>query len=262
MNRILNTLLPAAVLCLAGTAQAQSGIVDQSELHDNVGWNMGFFNDMQQDIEVGIAGELQGFRLRMASQNVANGLPVQIFVGPGPHTSLAPDWSGTAFVTSTFGWEWVYVDCSSAGLHFDVGDIFTIRAGDGVSFTSGVDLTGNSGWPNPFYDQPFYEDQLLRATDRLTFETFVDPDASDLLVTGTCGAQMTFNVTGGSGSYWLVTGNAGSSSPGGIDLAIANPTPRTPMGASIILNVPAAACGLTVQAVDVNYLVASNPVVL
>ncbi|MHC4823891.1 MAG: hypothetical protein ACYTEP_07735 [Planctomycetota bacterium] len=256
------TLLPVIALSVAGSAQAQSGIVDQSELHDNVSWNMDFFNDMQQDIRVGIAGELQGFRVRIASNNVANGLDFQIFLGPGPHNAPTSIWTGKAFVTTAGPWEWVYLDCSAAGLHFDVGDVFTIRAGNGLTFSSGVSLTGNSGWPNPFYTEPFYEDQLPRTTDRLTFETFVDPDPSDLLITGTCGGQMTFNVSNGSGNYWIVSGNAGSSSPGGIDLAIANPTLRGTMGPALIVNVPAGACGQTVQVVDMAYLVASNAVVL
>lgn len=207
MKRILS-LIAAGVLA-AGAAPAQTGVVDQSVLQDNVGWNMGFFFDMQQDVRVGIDGTLEGFKIRIATQTIGLGQPVAVFVGPGPHLPTdVPAWSGTVFANSIGNWEWVFADCSSAGLIFSVGDVFTIRVGDGFVAVPG-DLTGNSGWPTAFYAEPFYEDLNFQSLDPLSFETFVT---------------------------------------------------ITPPTLSAV--VPSAACGKTVQAVDMSTFIPSNAVVL
>ncbi|MCP4094313.1 MAG: hypothetical protein GY747_12785 [Planctomycetes bacterium] len=263
MKKVLSILFPVLALSFAGSATAQTGTLDQSELHTNVAWNMGYFNDMQQDIQVGVAGALEGFKIRMASQNVANGLPVAIFDGPGPHpVGTTPDWQGTAYVTSTLGWEWVWVDCSSANLVFDVYDIFTIRVGDGVNYTSSVDLTGNQGWPNTYYLPPFYEHQNLETLTRLTFETYMVPPTLTLAISGTCGGMMTLTATHGSGSYWVVYGDAGNTTVRGVDLLIANPQIATTMANTFTAYVPASVCGKTVQIVDQLDHSVSNPVIL
>lgn len=262
MNRVLNALLPVVALCVTPSAYAQSGVLDQSETHDNVIWGMQFFNNMQQDILVGIDGTLAGFEIQMLTTDVNEGLPVAIWSGTGPHLT-PPLWTGTVYASQPFVREWVYADCSSAGLQFVAGEIFTIRVGDGLTFSSvPIDLVGNSGWPNPYYAGFFWIDFGYRNTDRLTFKTYMEVDPSVLTVSGTCGASMTFDVANGTGTYWLVYGNAGSSSPFGIDLDIDNPTLATTMGTTLTVNVPAAACGKTVQAVDTTYRIASNPIVL
>lgn len=254
--------IPIVALCLAGSASAQSGILDQAERHDNVAYNMGFFNDLQQDIQVGVDGKLEGFKIRMATQNIANGLPVAIGLGIGPHLIASAVWTGTAFATRSSASEWVFVDCSAANLVFSAGDFYTIMIGDQVNFSPNVDLTANSGWPVAFYPWGYYEDQSLRTYDRLTFETYVLIDPPVLAASGVCGSSMTFDVTNGTGNYWLVYGNAGSSTVFGIDLAMTNPALATTMGASLTVNVPAGACGKTLQAVDMANRIASNPVVL
>lgn len=261
MNFKLPSLLVTAALCLAPITSAQTGIVDVSVTADNVAYNMGFFDDMQQDIQCTTAGVLEGFKIRMATQDINVGLPVAVFLGSGPHVGT-PVWSGTAFATTQGNWEWVFVDCSAAQIQLDVNDIFVIRVGDAIAPTPGVDFTCNQGWPNPFYNFDFFEQTGVQSLTRMTFETYMLPDPLVLIVTGTCGGAMTFDVTTGSGNYWLVYGSAGSSSPFGIDLDIANPQLATTMGAHISVNVPAGACGLTVQAIDMANFVASNPVVL
>ena len=261
MKSIL-TLIPAVALCLAGSASAQSGVLDQSETHDNVMYNMEFFNDTQQDIQVGIDGTLEGFKIRMSTQDIANGLPVAIGLGTGPHTWASAAWTGTAHATQAGNWEWVFVDCSAANLVFNVGDFYTIMIGDQATFSPGVSLTLNQGWPVAFYPWGFYEDQFLQGLTRHTFETFMLIDPPVLAATGTCGASMTFDVSSGTGNYWLVYGSAGSSTVRGIDLAISNPALATTMGASLTVNVPAGACGLTLQAIDMVNMIASNPIVL
>ena len=170
--------LPALLIALsAPELPGQAGQLDQDNtIRDNLSWNMGFFNDHQQDVNVGIAGQLTGFTLRMATQNVANGLPVAVFAGPGPHApSATPLFSTTVFATIRNAWQEVLVDTSSAGLRFQVGDVFVIRCGDATTFSQGVDLTGNSGWPTPFYVPLFYEDGTLRTLDRLYFRSYMLP---------------------------------------------------------------------------------------
>jgi len=260
VKRILS-LFAAGVLAV-GAASAQTGVVDQSVTQDNVGWNMAFYFDMQQDVRVGVDGTLEGFKLRIATVTLGAGQPVSIFVGPGPHLpSAVPAWSGMVFANSLFNWEWVFADCSSAGLNFNAGDVFTIRVGDGIA-PSGGDLTGNSGWPTAFYAEPFYEGLSYENLARLTFETFMLPTPPTLSVTGACPGSVTFDVINGSGNYYLVYGNAGSSTVFGITLAIANPALATTMTSTLNAVVPSAACGKTVQAVDMSTFVPSNAIVL
>jgi hypothetical protein len=264
MKLFQSLLLVGALAALSTPAVAQSGTLDQSVTQDNVFWNMGFFNDMQQDVRCGIDGTLQGFSIRMWTQNAAVGLPVAVFTGhPGPHLpSDTPAWSGTAFASQAGVREWVYVDCSSAGINLAANDVFTIRVGDAVNYTSGVDLTGNSGWPNAFYPEAFYEDLNFRTLDRLTFQTWMMPTPPLLTVTGACPGAVTFDVSNGTGNYYLIYGDAGSSTVRGVDLQIANPQLAATMAAQLNAVVPAAACGKTVQVVDMAYLVASTAIVL
>jgi len=266
MNRILTILLAGV---LAGTlglssASAQSGVLDQSETHDNVTWNMNFFYDMQQDIRVGLDGTLEGFKIRMYTPNVLMGFPVAIFNGPGPHlNSETPAWSGTLFAPQANVFLWAFVDCSSAGINLSVNDVYTIRIGDGFATgATATDLTGNSGWPTAFYPEPFYETLQYQSLARLSFETYMLPTPPSLTVTGTCPGAITFDVANGTGNYWLVYGDAGSSVVRGITLAINNPALATTMTSSLTAVVPPAACGKTVQVVDMVNMVASNPVVL
>lgn len=261
MNLQIPSILLAAALCLTPSLSAQNGVLDQAVEQDNVFYNMAFFNDFQQNVEVGISGDLQGIEIQMSTTDISVGMAVSVFLGPGPHAST-PAWTGTAYNTSVGVTEWVYVDCSSAGLNFNAGDIFTIRIGDTSILTPEISLVGNSGWPNPNYPHDFWEALSLRTLDRMTFRTYVEPPAPVLSATGVCGGSMTFDVTSGTGNYWLVYGNAGSSVVFGVDLAIDNPQLATTMGAQLIANVPAGACGKTVQAVDMQYMIASNPIVL
>jgi len=265
MKSILNLLAAGLLFGLLGTssAHAQNGVLDQAETHDNVAWNMTFFYDMQQDIRVGVDGTLEGFKIRMATTNLLAGHSVSVFLGPGPHfSSETPAWTGTAFASSQGNWEWVFVDCSSAAINLNVNDVFTIRVGDGIAPSGATDLTGNSGFPNAFYPEPFYETLVSQNTARLTFETYMLPPLPILSVTGTCGGSVTFDVANGSGNFYLVYGNAGSSVVHGINLDIANPTLATTMSSSLTAVVPSAGCGKTVQVVDMATLDVSNSVVL
>lgn len=181
MRRIRSTTTAIALFCLAlaAPASAQTGVVDQDNtLKDNVGWNMGYFKDMQQDVKVGITGQMEGFLIRMGSDNAALGLPVAIFAGYGPHAPTAtPLWSGTAYAPyASFSYHNVFVDVSPANLFFNQGDVFTIRVGDGVNVSPGRSLVGNEGFSTvfyPYYTEAFHEDQVAQNSIRLHFRTWV-----------------------------------------------------------------------------------------
>ncbi|MBT4466201.1 MAG: hypothetical protein HOD03_05910 [Planctomycetes bacterium] len=262
MNRIFNSIILVAAMCATSSAFSQSTVLDQSETHDNVVWGMQYYSDMQQDVKVGVDGTLAGFEIQILTTDVTVGLPVAIWDSAGPHVT-SPLWSGIVYASQAGAREWVYADCSAAAIQLIGGDVITIRVGDGLTFTSvPFDLVGNSGWPNAYYAEPFYIDLNYRNTDRLTFKTYMDVPTPALTATGTCGGSMTFNVANGTGNFWLIYGNAGQSTVFGIDLQIANPALATTMGSSLTVNVPAGACGKTLQAVDMVYLIPSNPIVL
>ncbi len=146
-------------LALAGAASAQTGIIDQSNTaNDNVGWNMGFYYDMQQQIPITTTGQLEGFKIKIAADTFNKGLPVAIFFGPGPFPPTAtPLWSGTATPWYPGGYKETFVDLSLASLYFNAGDVITLRVGDGVAPVPGTSLVGNAGLNSPYYPQPFYE---------------------------------------------------------------------------------------------------------
>lgn len=163
------------ILAVAAGAAAQTGTLDQDNTaNKNLTWNMAFFPDLQQEVRVGVAGQLEGFVIRMASQNVSVGLPVALFAGGGPHApSTAPLWSGTAFAATPGSLQIVFVDVTSAPLFFNAGDLFTIRVGNGSTGVSGTDLSGNSGFPSPYYPENFYEAGASKVLDRLYFQSYV-----------------------------------------------------------------------------------------
>lgn len=169
--------LPALLLACAlptGLASAQTGTLDQDNTqNNNLTWNMTFFQDLQQDVQVTIPGQLEGFQVRVWSNAVGNSLPVSVYLGPGPHVSpVLPAWTGAAVATAT-GFHEVFCDTTSANLLFNAGDVFTIRVGDTTVTTSGIDLSGNAGWPNPYYVPSFYEDGNFKSLDRLYFRSYM-----------------------------------------------------------------------------------------
>lgn len=168
-----------ALSCAAALAAAplagQIGTVDQDNTsHDNVGWNMGVLDDLQQELAVGLSGQLVGFTLKLSSQNLSQGLPLALFRGTGPHAPNAvPLWTGIAYAPSAAFSREVYVDCSSAALLVTPSDVLTLRCGDAVAPTPGVSLTGNYGINAPFYTPFFYEQGRFEFLYRLWFRSHV-----------------------------------------------------------------------------------------
>ncbi len=191
----------ALVLATAGATTAQTGVVDQDNTApDNVGWNMGFFYDFQQDVRVATAGQLEGFTIRMATQTAGVGLPVALFLGPGPHPPTeTPVWSSTAHVYPG-GYKTAFIDVTTTALVFNAGDVFTIRVGDGLTPVMGTSLVGNEGLSSPFYPENFFDAGVSQSNQRLYFRTYV---------IGCAGTQMNYGQgCPGTGGYpeLLVTG--------------------------------------------------------
>jgi hypothetical protein len=168
-----------ALSCVSALAAAplaaQIGVVDQDNTsHDNVSWNLGILDDLQQEIAVGINGQLVGFTLKLSSQSPSVGLPVALFRGYGPHApSAVPLWTGMAYAPSASFALDVYVDCSSAALQVTTSDILTLRCGDATTPTPGVGLTGNYGQSAPFYSPSFYEQGRPEILYRIYFRSHV-----------------------------------------------------------------------------------------
>jgi len=93
------------------------------------------------------------------------------------------------------------------------------------------------------------------------------PSGLTLTTSGTCPGFTTISVTGGPGSNALLSGVAGSftvlgGTCAGTTVDIATPTFRGIIGSSLTVTLPAGACGLTIQVVDVTTCEVSNAVVL
>lgn len=172
-SRILSRLGALTLLCAA--LPAQVGVVDQDNTsHDNVAWNMGFFSDMQQEMSVGMTGQVVGFTIKMHSATPTVGLPMALFRGNAPlPATTVPLWSGIAFAPSSAFSSEVYVDCSIANVMVTPFDVLTLRCGDGVNVVPGVSLIGNDLRPTPSYSPGFYENGQYGGTMRLYFRSHI-----------------------------------------------------------------------------------------
>lgn len=92
-------------------------------------------------------------------------------------------------------------------------------------------------------------------------------DGPSLTAAGTCPGTMTFTVDGGSGTYALAYGAAGTTTIttgrcAGTMLSLNSPLRLGTITGPVTVNVPASACGRRLQAVDVADCAVSNPLQL
>lgn len=163
-------------LALAGSASAQTGVIDQANTaNDNVGYNMGFYYDMQQVIPITTTGQMEGFKINIAADTFNKGIPVALFAGQGPFpASHQPLWSGIATPWYPGGYKETFVDLTLAGLFFNAGEYITIRIGDGVSPVAGTSLVANAALGGPYYGAGAFYEQGVAASfgEALWFETW------------------------------------------------------------------------------------------
>lgn len=266
-------------LLLSLLLPAQTGTLDQQSPFGNAWFNGGASSlTWQAEVATGVAGTLEGFDLNITSTSPGATLDVRVRVGAGWNTG-AILWSGT--LTTAVGgnvWETHFVDVSSAGISLNVGDLWVIEMNGGT----GVGIQGQYNAPpaQPPYPQYLYLNGPGCFADcgwRIGFNTYMltGPSGPQLAKSGTCPGPVTLSVSNATpnATVALVHGPAGSwtkpsGTCAGLTLAIGAPTlggflPMNGSGAGALsFNAPPAACGRTVQAVDIPTCTASNPIVL
>jgi hypothetical protein len=256
---------------------AQTGTLDQVSPMSNASFNGGSSGlTWQAEVATGVAGTLEGFELSVLGSLGAT-LNVSVLVGPGWNVGT-PAWSGVVTTSGTGGYELHFVDVSSAGIALNAGDLWVIQ----MSGSTGVNIQGSYVAPpgTPLYPQPLYLNGPGCFADcgwRLGFNTYMltGPSGPVLAALGTCPGPITLSITNATpnANVAVLYGQAGTfvkpTNPCmGLTLNIANPTlggmvPTSGAGAgSLSFNSPPAACGRTVQAVDVATCTASNAIVL
>ena len=271
--------LPVALLA-AASLPAQSGTLDQQSPFGNAWFNGDAVTLVwQQQVRVGVAGQLEGFELEISSANPGATIDLEIRVGPGWNTGAAA-WTGTA--TTTIGgsvWERAFFDTTSANLQFAVGDVFVLQM-QGTATGGGI----RGDYQAPPNQPPYPEDLFLNGPGcyadcgwRLGFNTWMLSGSNlRLSKTGVCPGPVTLSVVGATpgGRVALLYGQAGSTTSNGPNcpgttVDIASPpavgailTADGGGSAALSFSAPSGACGLTVQAVDLPSCVASNSLVL
>lgn len=244
----------------------------------NNAWFNAGVNSLTWQIEIatGIPGTLEGFDLQIQG---AAGATVDVSVIAGGGWNLgAPAWTGTLTAAGTGTWEPVFVDVSSAGIALNTGDLWVIQ----LNGNTGMGVRGEYVAPpgTPPYPQPLYLGGPGCFADcgwRIGFNTYMlsGPTPPRLGKTGTCPGPVTLSVTNATAnaSVAILYGLPGvfvkpSNPCMGLVLNIANPTlggviPTNGLGnASLSFNAPPAACGRTVQGVDLATCAPTNPIVL
>lgn len=168
-----------AAIALLGstTVYSQTGVLDQDSPMTEASAHSAQFNTdvdfliWQQQIRVGLAGMLEGVRLRLLG-NAGASIVVRVRLGDA--------WSSNAVlfestVTKTVsGYETVFVDMTSAGAAMSVGDTFVLET---QGTNSGVWLIGSYVDPasgSPLYPEPlFLNNGAFPPGWRHGFQTFV-----------------------------------------------------------------------------------------
>lgn len=183
----------AAGLAVSGAARAQSGTLDQSSPY-TTGTNSASFNldanflIWQQQVRVGLAGQLEGIRLTFTGNSGAQS-DVRIRLGGAWSTSNVA--FSTTVTKAITGFETVFVPMTSASIHLSVGDLLVIETqGNGT----GMGIIGSYIAPPgaPLYSEPLF----------LTQSNFADG--------GWRHGFQSFMLTGGGTCYANCDGSTGS----------------------------------------------------
>lgn len=296
MRRFPPGVACAALLALATIAPAQSGTLDQVSPYQSTAYTCtsgqgAWFNGgassltWQCQVKAGLSGQLEGFELELVGVTTGSHIDAKLRLGPGWNTSSVV-WSGSHDTNNT-AWHTVYFDVTSANINLNAGDVFVIElhGNDTGMGISGTYVPPSTGSP-PCYPEYLYLNGPGCFADcgwRIGFKTWMltGPPPFTLAKSGSCPGSMTFTTTNGtpSGTVAFVWGTAGSftipagkpcagtvldlsplfTPPPGYMLATANGSGSATLGP---VSVPAAGCGLLVQALDVATCTKSNTVTL
>ncbi len=172
-------LAPSILLCCAGAAAGQTGLLDQwSPWTPGIGWFLVTFdhNDptlvWQQQVRAGVAGQLEGVRLLL---NGPAGAQVTVRVREGAAWSAGPVLFTTVVTKQSPDDELVFVDTMSGNIGTTIGQPFVIETqGNGTGLWIGGNFVQPSVGP-PVYPEPLMLAGFEQNGARFSFETYVVP---------------------------------------------------------------------------------------
>ncbi|MDA1259652.1 MAG: hypothetical protein O3A20_03430 [Planctomycetota bacterium] len=264
MKLIATLTAASASILLAGAIQAQQ-CVDQNAPTNNACMAGFGQTDLAQSFQTQGAANISGAGIYCGNYGSTETLSIELWsdLPNAPGAVLLASGTGQASPNSYFDVSWPPVNITANTTYYLVfGNTATLCYDGDISnqypYGQVYANPGFGGFPN--YDY--------------TFHTFTSCGPA-LSKTGTCPGSVRLDVTGATpnSNIALLYGNAGvfvkNGNPcSGLVLGIANPTlaamlPSNGSGnATLAFNAPPAACGRTVQAVDVASCVATNTIIL
>ena len=273
-------LLGLGALC-AAPAAAQGGTLDQVSPSSNVAFNSALPGwSRQQDVLVGVAGQLEGISFDVASPIPGDSATIKVYLGWAAHSPTAtPLFTGQVLAAGP-NQTTVFVDMTAANIQLAVDDPLCVEF---VADSQQMTTYGNSGWPSPLYPWDFHENDGVNgwvtgsSNTRLGLQTYMltGPTGPTLTLNAPCPGSGTVEVAGATpgatvGLAWSTTTGSftlnGTSCAGTtIDLVAPRPLLIGPADANgdwvRNVSVPAAICGaVSIQALDFGSCTATNVV--
>ncbi len=265
-------LFAAGVMGLGAVAFGQTGTLDQQAPMTNAWYNIGASSlTWQQQVRVGIAGQLEGFQLTIAGNPGAQ-FNVRVRAGDGWNTG--PILFQNLFTKPGSGNEIMFIDVTSANINLNVGDTFVIET---QGNDTGAGLIGSYDPANPGYPEWLFLNGPGCFADcgwRHGFNTYMLQGSQfSIRLSGSCPGQKTLSWSGaGSGQMGIILGSGpgnytlpggpcsgtqlGLSGPGGLQLY--NIIGTNGGQGQVTANVGTAACGKWVQCIKTNDCSTSN----
>ena len=264
--------IAAVALTMSAAAFAQTGTMDQTSPNEFVVFTNGQI--WQQEIKVGLAGQLEGFSLDFWAASAANTtVGLKLFSSGTACNPGSLVWSDTYTVTTTRTVETKFFDLSSLNLTYNVGDVFLVEFvpsannGEATFMGNNNKYAGGSMCGNGF---PY-------APGDAAFTSYMNPGSGIqpmISITGNCPGSVTVDVTNASPNsqvgllFGLNTGSTvipPSFACAGTQLGITaqvqlvnNRLTDANGNATFIGNAPASACGRYLQVIDVATCNTSN----
>lgn len=185
-----------AAMGFGAVALAQTGTLDQQSPMSNASFNIGASSlTWQQQVRVGVAGQLEGFQL-MIQGNAGAQFNARVRVGDGWNTG--PIVFQNLFTKPNNGNEIMFIDVTSANIMLNVNDTFVIET---QGNDTGAGLVGSYDPANPGYPEFLFLNQPGCFADcgwRHGFNTYMIQGGGLTLSinNGTCPGPMTFDISG------------------------------------------------------------------